>query len=169
MSARTARQPERLLDARPDTADFRDRMFEPTLVDVPPTMPLDRHLKRRVPVLDQGGEGAVGEQRLEAVEILAPVPFRDLLGHAHGVVPGQHHDHRPEPHRAGAAREVGQELRRVRHHVVAREVVLGGPDRAETARFGLVGQREPAADHVVVVAALLQAQAAVGARQHPGA
>ena len=58
MSARTARQPERLLDARPDTADFRDRMFEPTLVDVPPTMPLDRHLKRRVPVLDQGGEGA---------------------------------------------------------------------------------------------------------------
>ncbi|TKS53795.1 peptidase C1 [Luteimonas yindakuii] len=58
MPARTARQPERLLDARPDTADFRDRMFDPTLVDVPPTMPLDRHLKRRVPVLDQGGEGA---------------------------------------------------------------------------------------------------------------
>ena len=58
MSARTARQPGRLLDARPDTADFRDRMFEPTLVDVPPTLPLDLHLRRRVPVLDQGGEGA---------------------------------------------------------------------------------------------------------------
>ena len=30
----------RLLDARPDTADFRDRMFEPSLVDVPSVMPL---------------------------------------------------------------------------------------------------------------------------------
>ena len=28
-------RPERTLDARPDTLDFRDRMFEPTLVEVP--------------------------------------------------------------------------------------------------------------------------------------
>ena len=48
----------RLLDARPDTADFRDRMFEPTLVDVPVEVPLSRHLALRVPVLDQGDEGA---------------------------------------------------------------------------------------------------------------
>ncbi|MGH8032752.1 MAG: C1 family peptidase [Luteimonas sp.] len=48
----------RLLDARPDTADFRDRMFEPTLVDVPVTVPLSVHRKRKVPVLDQGEEGA---------------------------------------------------------------------------------------------------------------
>jgi hypothetical protein len=48
----------RLFDARPDTADFRDRMFEPTLVDVPVEMPLARHLGLRVPVLDQGDEGA---------------------------------------------------------------------------------------------------------------
>lgn len=48
----------RLLDARPDTADFRDRMFEPTLVDVPTTMPLSRHIALKVPVLNQGNEGA---------------------------------------------------------------------------------------------------------------
>lgn len=48
----------RLLDARPDTADFRDRMFEPTLVDVPSEMPLARFTKLGVPVLDQGEQGA---------------------------------------------------------------------------------------------------------------
>lgn len=49
---------ERVLDARPDTADFRDRMFEPTLVDVPTHVPLARHLSLKVPVLDQGSDGA---------------------------------------------------------------------------------------------------------------
>ncbi|MBJ6980925.1 C1 family peptidase [Luteimonas sp. MC1572] len=48
----------RLFDARPDTADFRDRMFEPTLVDVPTEAPLDDHLALGVPVLDQGVDGA---------------------------------------------------------------------------------------------------------------
>lgn len=48
----------RLFDARPDTADFRDRMFEPTLVDVPVAVPLARHLRLKVPVLDQGEDGA---------------------------------------------------------------------------------------------------------------
>jgi hypothetical protein len=48
----------RLLDARPDTADFRDRMFEPTLVDVPTHVDLDDFLGLKVPVLDQGNEGA---------------------------------------------------------------------------------------------------------------
>lgn len=48
----------RLLDARPDTADFRDRMFEPTLIDVPARKPLDEHLRLRLPLLDQGDEGA---------------------------------------------------------------------------------------------------------------
>src|SRR5690554_491672 len=48
----------RLFDARPDTADFRDRMFEPTLVDVPTVAPLEHFLEHGVPVLDQGGDGA---------------------------------------------------------------------------------------------------------------
>lgn len=48
----------RLFDARPDTADFRDRMFEPTLVDVPTQAPLEDFLALGVPVLDQGDDGA---------------------------------------------------------------------------------------------------------------
>ncbi len=30
----------RTLDARPDTLDFRDRMYQPTLIEVPTTRPL---------------------------------------------------------------------------------------------------------------------------------
>ncbi len=48
----------RRLDARPDTVDFRDKMYEPTLIEVPPVLPLTAYKKRRVPVLDQGQEGA---------------------------------------------------------------------------------------------------------------
>src|SRR6476620_1390793 len=48
----------RRLDARPDTLDFRDRMYEPTLVEVPTERPLEDYLKARVPILDQGREGA---------------------------------------------------------------------------------------------------------------
>ena len=48
----------RKLNVRPDTLDFRDRMFEPTLVEVPPTRPLEQYLARKVPILDQGTEGA---------------------------------------------------------------------------------------------------------------
>ncbi len=45
-------------DARPDTADFRDRLFEPTLIEVPPRLPVERFRRARVPVLDQGPDGA---------------------------------------------------------------------------------------------------------------
>lgn len=48
----------RVLDARPDTLDFRDRMYEPTLVEVPLELALDDYLDVGVPVLDQGTEGA---------------------------------------------------------------------------------------------------------------
>jgi hypothetical protein len=46
------------LDALPDTLDFRDRMFEPTLVEVPTHIPLSAYRKWRVPILNQGQEGA---------------------------------------------------------------------------------------------------------------
>jgi Papain family cysteine protease len=49
---------KRVLDARPDTLDFRDLMFTPTLVEVPTEIPLAAYLKYRVPILDQGTEGA---------------------------------------------------------------------------------------------------------------
>jgi hypothetical protein len=50
--------PKRVLDARPDTLDFRDLMYTPTLVEVPTHVPLSDYKKYRVPILDQGSEGA---------------------------------------------------------------------------------------------------------------
>ncbi len=55
---RRAAAKSRVLDARPDTLDFRDRMFEPTLIEVQTERPLDEYRKMRVPILDQGTEGA---------------------------------------------------------------------------------------------------------------
>lgn len=51
----------RTLDARPDTLDFRDRMFVPTLCEVPEEMTLQAYEKRlggKALILDQGEEGA---------------------------------------------------------------------------------------------------------------
>lgn len=45
-------------DVRRDTVDFRDRMYEPTLVDVPTKIELDDYKKIGVPILSQGQEGA---------------------------------------------------------------------------------------------------------------
>jgi hypothetical protein len=50
--------PVRTFDARRDTLDFRDRMFEPTLIEVPVRRPLDDYRAYGVPILDQGTEGA---------------------------------------------------------------------------------------------------------------
>jgi len=46
------------LDARRDTLDFRDRMFTPTLVEVPARSNLGAYRRLNIPVLDQGNEGA---------------------------------------------------------------------------------------------------------------
>ena len=48
----------RRLTARRDTLDFRDLMYLPTLVEVGVRIPLALYRKHRVPVLDQGEEGA---------------------------------------------------------------------------------------------------------------
>jgi hypothetical protein len=59
IATRTARgSVPRVLDARRDTLDFRDRMFEPTLVEVPTHIPLADFRAWKLPVLDQGSEGA---------------------------------------------------------------------------------------------------------------
>ena len=42
---------------RPDALDFRDRIFEPTLVEVPSEIPLSRYQRVGVPVLSQMGRG----------------------------------------------------------------------------------------------------------------
>jgi predicted chitinase len=57
----------RTLDARADTMDFRDHMFEPTLVEVPTHIPLGDYLDFGVPILDQGSEGACTGYGLAAV------------------------------------------------------------------------------------------------------
>lgn len=49
---------ERTLNARPDTLDFRDKMYVPTLIEVPTHIPLARYKAYRIPILDQGREGA---------------------------------------------------------------------------------------------------------------
>src|SRR5258706_6014590 len=48
----------RTLDARPDTPDCRDKLYQATLVEVPPLIPLEDYQQRGVPILDQGQEGA---------------------------------------------------------------------------------------------------------------
>jgi len=48
----------RRLNARPDTVDFRDLVYVPTLVEVGTEIPLARYRRARVPILDQGEEGA---------------------------------------------------------------------------------------------------------------
>ena len=46
------------LDARPDTMDFRDKMYVPTLIEVPTHIALKDFIQYKVPVLNQGAEGA---------------------------------------------------------------------------------------------------------------
>ena len=57
----------RLLTARPDSVDFRDRMYEPTLVEVPPVRPIEAVQALALPILDQGSEGACTGFGLAAV------------------------------------------------------------------------------------------------------
>ena len=62
-----AEAPARAFDARPDTLDFRDLMYTPTLVEVPTHVPLGDYLEHGVPILDQGREGACTGFGLAAV------------------------------------------------------------------------------------------------------
>lgn len=55
------------LDARPDTVDFRDRMYEPTLLEVPTEKPLRDYQKIGVPILNQGKYGACAGYGLATV------------------------------------------------------------------------------------------------------
>ncbi|GKS59664.1 hypothetical protein YTPLAS18_31910 [Nitrospira sp.] len=57
-SSRKSLTATRTFDARPDTVDFRDKMYEPTLVEVPPAINLSDYKRNGVPILDQGQEGA---------------------------------------------------------------------------------------------------------------
>jgi len=49
---------DRVLNALPDTLDFRDQLYVPTLVRVPRVSDIDGFRAKAIPVLDQGREGA---------------------------------------------------------------------------------------------------------------
>jgi hypothetical protein len=49
---------KRIFDARPDTLDFRDKMYQANLYEVPVKIDLEEYKKWKVPILDQGREGA---------------------------------------------------------------------------------------------------------------
>lgn len=49
---------ERRLNVRPDPLDFRDHMYVPTLIEVPPRSNLLKYRRARVPVINQGSEGS---------------------------------------------------------------------------------------------------------------
>lgn len=52
------KHPERVLDVRPDTLDFRDKIYAATLYEVPTRIELGEYKRWDVPILDQGSEGA---------------------------------------------------------------------------------------------------------------
>lgn len=56
--AKQKKDTARIYDARPDTLDFRDKMYTPTLFEVPVKIDLDTYKAFKVPILDQGKEGA---------------------------------------------------------------------------------------------------------------
>ncbi len=57
----------RVLSARKDSIDFRDRMYVPNLVEVPATRSLESYLAHQPEILDQGQEGACTGFGLAAV------------------------------------------------------------------------------------------------------
>jgi len=65
--AQKTRLKDRVLNARPDTVDFRDRLYVPSLVEVPPERPLRAYREAGAPILDQGTEGACTGFGLAAV------------------------------------------------------------------------------------------------------
>ncbi|WP_116811688.1 C1 family peptidase [Steroidobacter cummioxidans] len=57
-SAGSKRAKTRTFDVRRDTLDFRDKMYAPTLIEVPTERELARYRELRIPILNQGSEGA---------------------------------------------------------------------------------------------------------------
>src|SRR5688500_14607940 len=56
--AASSRARKRVFDVRRDTLDFRDKMYVPTLIEVPTERELQRYREHRIPILNQGYEGA---------------------------------------------------------------------------------------------------------------
>lgn len=68
------------LNARRDTADFRDKLYTPTLVEVQPQISLQTYLSHKIPVLNQGSSSACTGYALATVAYY-------LLTRRKGVIP----------------------------------------------------------------------------------
>jgi hypothetical protein len=89
--AQSSRKPSaaarsRRLDARPDTLDFRDLMYTPTLVEVPTHRGIAEYRKAKVPILDQGQEGACTGFGLATV-VHYLLRTRHVVPDAHSISP----------------------------------------------------------------------------------
>ena len=80
--------PDRTFDARPDTTDFRDKLYTPALIEVRPEIRLAAYQQYEVPVLDQGTEGACTGFALAAT---AHYLMRRLKGEAAPPLPADEH------------------------------------------------------------------------------
>jgi len=78
------------------------------------------------------------------------IEHRYLFSDTHGIVPGQHDDHRAELDVRGAAGEIAQILQHVGTHRVVREMVLHAPDRVEAERLGEIAKLEFVTVNVVI-------------------
>jgi hypothetical protein len=58
---------KRVYNVRPDVIDFRDKIYSPSLKEVPIEKPLEAYMKLKLPVLNQGSEGACTGFGLAAV------------------------------------------------------------------------------------------------------
>ena len=70
----------------------------------------------------------------------------DFFGDPHRIMPGQHDDRGAEADAAGAASEIGEQLRRRRRHRVAGEVVFEREQRVEAQGLGEIADRQMLAD-----------------------
>ena len=134
--------------------DVRARLADELAVELAVT--LLQSLQQHLGVLDEA-LAALAHGHAEPVELdlARPAPeaqdhpaardvveHGDFFGHPHGIVPGQHDDHRAQGHPGGAPRHVGEELQHVGAHGVVGKVVLDAPDGVETQWLAQIGEPE---------------------------
>ena len=69
--------PELGFFVRPDSLDFRDRIFQPTLIEVPSEIPLSAYRQVNVPVLNQLGTGVATRAGVRSTTCAGARPTTD--------------------------------------------------------------------------------------------
>ena len=151
--ARPDRRPRDLEELAVPLEDVLGQRLDDDLGGLHEARPRFLHRDAEAGVLHGGRAAAEAEH---AAAVREDVEQRDLLGHPHRVVPGQHDDRGAEDDALGAAGDVAQQLGRRRRHGVAGEVVLQREDRVEAERLGQVAQGQVLGEHGGVRAAFLR-------------